>query len=154
MPKTQRNPAMLIACCWAFSAMALIRLDVCAEAERKNSHEDRTNKDFTNMRKKVAASKKLFVEVLESPCMSFGGVGKINEIIFVLLRESSNAVQLSGELWKGSAADQPEVVWTDGKNILSSSDNFDASQLCVIIFSRNEVRFIDYKNKTGGIYTR
>ncbi len=83
-----------------------------------------------------------------------GGAGIIGENSYVLLRTDRNTLRLPGGEWQGKPYQEPEIVVTDGRRVISSVDGVDVAKLKIVIFSPGEVRIIDLSNYSGGRYLR
>lgn len=87
-----------------------------------------------------------------------GGVGIIDKNTYVLLDGGRKRLLLgppgSRKAWKGGPSTRPQIVITDGKDVLASMTPADLSALRIVIFSTRDVRFIDLSNDSGGRYLR
>lgn len=82
-----------------------------------------------------------------------GGVGIINENIFVLLREKQNTLLINDREWKGQVASDQEIVITDGQNT-KSIGKINVNKSVVVVFSPGEIQFVDLSTGDGGKYIR
>lgn len=73
---------------------------------------------------------------------------------YIVLDEARNAVIVGGKQWDGLPRQQTEVVMTDGHRILGSAPAGELRDLRILIFSQNEVHFINPSANNGGIYRR
>jgi hypothetical protein len=92
--------------------------------------------------------------VLNGQKMKKGGVGVIDKETFVVLDDQRNTVVVAGKKWQGKPSNEHEVVLTDGRRVLSSTDDVDVSNLKILVFSPKEVRYINLSNNSGGKYPR
>jgi hypothetical protein len=92
--------------------------------------------------------------VLGGLCMRKGGLGIVDRETYIVLDDARNAVIVGGKQWDGLTRQQTEVVVTDGHRILGSAPAGEVRDLRVLIFSQNEVHFINPSANSGGIYRR
>jgi hypothetical protein len=91
----------------------------------------------------------------ETTYIAHGGIGIINNDLFVSLRESKNALYLaSHRRWEGADFKQTQVVVTDGHRVLPPTSTASCTSLCVVIFCPTEVHFVDYASGRVGKYER
>jgi len=82
-----------------------------------------------------------------------GGLGIVNEHLYVILNSDKNQLLNSGEKWAGLGMSAPEVViYFEGKvlPLATPPDGFDLSRSVVISFERDRVRFFDFVKMSGG----
>ena len=92
--------------------------------------------------------------VLGSLSMRKGGLGIVDRETYIVLDEARNAVIVGGKQWDGLPRQQTEVIVTDGHRILGSAPAGELRDLRILIFSQNEVHFINPSANNGGIYRR
>ena len=94
--------------------------------------------------------------VLNEEKFAKGGIGIIRKNLFVKLNEPRNAIILNDESWEGRASDRNEIVIVDGNKIINITDNHELNldKLVIIIFSKDEIRYIDLDKMSGGKYIR
>lgn len=83
-----------------------------------------------------------------------GRTGIVDRETYIVLDEARNAVIVGGKQWDGLPRQQTEVVMTDGHRILGSAPAGELRDLRILIFSQNEVHFINPSANNGGIYRR
>jgi len=83
-----------------------------------------------------------------------GGVGIIDENVFILTDRRNNSIRIFGKEWEGKESSVEEVVVIDGNRVVCCLDGADTSKLKIVLFSPSEVHFIDLSNNTGGKYVR
>lgn len=96
----------------------------------------------------------LFDKCNQNMCMSKGGIGVIDRNLYIQLRSEKNSISVSNQEWHGQPYKCVETVITDGQRILSNDQNVSINSICVILFTPDQVAFIDYRNKTTGVYRR
>ncbi len=94
-----------------------------------------------------------------------GGVGLINEHLYVVVNLSSNdrneliikTADWKEQRWKGKIVTKAEVVIVYEGKVFSSQDipdQFDLSKAVVISFEQDKIHFFDFQSMHGGYYER
>jgi len=87
-----------------------------------------------------------------------GGIGIIDQNLYIALKSAKNELILrGGERWTGLDMSRTEaVIFFEGKVWPPESlpHHFDLSKAVVISFERTKVRFFDFRNLSGGYYSR
>ena len=92
--------------------------------------------------------------VIAGPAIKKAGVGTIGKDLYVFPDAKRNKLLLGDSEWEGRSAREPEMVVIDHHRVLGSLGLGDASSLEIVVFSPDEVRYLDFSNNTGGKYTR
>jgi hypothetical protein len=93
--------------------------------------------------------------VLNSRTIPKGGVGRIGEDeSYVVLDEEQNAILIGDKEWKGKNSKQAELVILGDHRVLGSVDVSGAPSLKIILFSPEQVRYVDLSNNSGANYPR
>lgn len=93
--------------------------------------------------------------VLNSPTIPKGGAGRIGEEeSYIVLDEAKNAILIGDKEWTGKNSKQPELVILGDHRVLGSVDVSGASSLKIILFSPEQVRYIDLSSSSGANYAR
>ena len=92
--------------------------------------------------------------VLDEQKLVKGGIGVIGHDTFIMLREKQNALLLDGRKWTGKHATEQQVVLIEGNNVLGDVHSADLSKVTIVLFSPNEVRFINLATSIAGRYER
>ncbi|WP_374334303.1 hypothetical protein [Leeia sp.] len=86
-----------------------------------------------------------------------GGIGVVNKNIHIVVNSPVNEVIIGKKkYWRGAPVAQPEVLITDGVSILKNSgkSKVDMSKAVLLIFSQDDVRFLNLSDYSGGRYLR
>jgi hypothetical protein len=92
--------------------------------------------------------------VLNSAQVEKGGIGVVDKDDFLVLREARNSLVASDKRWQGRPSGETEIVLTDGKEVVGVRQKLDLSKLKIVLFSPEEVRFINLSGNSGGKYLR
>jgi hypothetical protein len=92
--------------------------------------------------------------VLNDTKLAKAGVGLVYGDVYVLLRESRNALSVSGKNWNGRDRRESEVVFTDGKSVRATPFPPGSAHIVMVLFMPEEVRYIDLSECVGGRYDR
>lgn len=101
---------------------------------------------------------KLFAELMQAmPSFSKGGVGLINNDLYVITKESKNKVIIGKNEWIGNNYNEQQLIVTDDSKVLSVINlgpNFKNRKLHFILFKPDVIFFYDWDKFQGGFYKR
>jgi hypothetical protein len=90
--------------------------------------------------------------------VSKGGIGIINEDLFIVAKSAKNELVLKdGRNWTGQAAEKRELVIVFQDRVLSPVNlpkDFDLSKAVVVSFEGDIIRFFEFDDMEGGYYSR
>ena len=93
-------------------------------------------------------------------CPLKGGMGIIHQDAYILPGRKHNALKLAAEqTWEGKNATEQQVVFISESKVLENLDSaslkgVDLSKVTIVMFSPNEVRFIDLMTSYGCTFKR
>ena len=90
--------------------------------------------------------------------ISKGGIGIINENLFIIAKSAKNELSLKdGRDWTGQAAEKRELVIVFQDRVLSPINlpkDFDLSKAVVVSFEGDIIRYFQFDTMEGGYYNR
>lgn len=92
--------------------------------------------------------------VLNEVLIAKGGVGVVDRSVRIILRSPRNSLDIDNVRWDGNASSESQVVLIEDRRVVRSESVSDFSRLKMVLFSKDEVRFIDFSSNTGGRYRR
>ncbi len=93
--------------------------------------------------------------LLNVPFFRKGGVGLIDsKETYIILDEVQNGILLNHQEWKGMDSGNTEIVLMDDRHILGSVGGVDLSNLKIVVFSPNEVHFVNMSDHSAGRFPR
>jgi hypothetical protein len=83
-----------------------------------------------------------------------GGIGIIAPDFYVETQNQTNRIIIGNKSWTGKAGSEKQLVYSDGKKIITRNELKSARSIIVILFTPDAIRFFNERKKTGGIYLR
>lgn len=83
-----------------------------------------------------------------------GGIGVIAPDFYVETQNKINKILIGNKSWTGKAGSKQQLVFSDGKKIITRNELKSAQSIIVILFAPDAIRFFNEKKRTGGIYLR
>ncbi|MGD9680482.1 MAG: hypothetical protein AB7W16_04795 [Candidatus Obscuribacterales bacterium] len=95
----------------------------------------------------------LFQLFVDGPILCKGRCGLIGSDTYVLMTDR-NALRIKGKDWRGKPRSSTEVVLIDDSRVLAPGDPVDKENLTVVVFMPDQIKVINYKDKTAGHFNR
>lgn len=140
-------------------AVAASNLGSTEASEMKEGSESKLHKTLSAFAKKNGLTDRQMGELLGGLSIGGvklrkGGVGIVDDKLFILLDEKRNTLVIGNEKWQGKSSIEHELVLVADGRVIKSIQQADVTTLTIIIFSEKEVRYINLGRNIGGRYIR